>query len=218
MAEAVVEEVAQAIVALDRQRTVQAAEKALAVGSDPTAIINDGLCKGLLTIGDMWRRKERFISHVLVAAAAMKDGLNVVEPHLQQAGQQKLGTVVLGTVKGDMHDIGKNLVGAMLRAAGFEVHDLGVDVSPSAFIEKAGEVKADVIALSLLMTVCLDSMREVTSLLKASALAGRVKTMVGGPQLSERVAATIGADMYGGPDAVAATESAKRLMAMSVEA
>ncbi len=217
MAQSVVDQIAEAIVALDRQRTVRAAERALAEGVDPVVIINDGLCKGLITIGDMWIRKERFISHVLVAAAAMNDGLKVVEPRLLEVGQRKLGTVVLGTVKGDMHDIGKNLVGAMLRAAGFEVYDLGVDVPSAAFIEKAREVDADIIALSLLMSVCLDDMREVIELLKASDLAGRVKTLVGGPPLSDRVAATMGADMYGGFDAVAAAKSAKRLMSLEVK-
>jgi len=164
----------------------------------------------LLVVGDQWIRKERFISHVLVAAKAVHEAQALVEPHITGGTGKSAGTVVLGTIKGDLHDIGKNLVALMLRAGGFTVTDIGIDVPPERFVEAAKESDADIVAISLLMSVCLDEVEQACELIRRSGV--RAKTLVGGPPVSDEVAAAIGADMYGGFDAVTALQSARELM------
>lgn len=202
--------IASAVVALDRDKTVALTQEALGQGVSAMEVLNDGLLKGLLIVGDKWQRKEYFISHVLMAARAMQAGVDEVEPRLVAERGEPLGRVVLGTVKGDVHDIGKNLVGLMLKAAGFEVFDIGVDQPAENFVAKAKEVDADLIGCSLIMSVALDAMREVIDL--AGQEMPQAKTIVGGPPLSDRVAKDIGADAYGGPDAVSGVQVARRLL------
>jgi len=199
-----------AVVALDRQRTLAATQAALDAGVEPVSIAQDGLSAGLLVVGDQWIRKERFISHVLVAAKAVHEAQALVEPHITGGTGKSAGTVVLGTIKGDLHDIGKNLVALMLRAGGFTVTDIGIDVPPERFVEAAKESDADIVAISLLMSVCLDEVEQACELIRRSGI--RAKTLVGGPPVSDEVAAAIGADMYGGFDAVTALQSARELM------
>lgn len=200
-----------AVVNLNREETVAATKGALDAGVDPVKIVQDGLSAGLLTVGDQWINKERFISHVLVAGKAVNAGQEIVEPHLVGRGDGAKGKVVLGTIKGDLHDIGKNLVSLMLRSGGFEVTDVGIDAPPERFVEVAKEKNADIVAISLLMSVCLDEVEEACRLLNESDV--QAKILVGGPPLSDSVAKEIGADMYGGFDAVTALESARRLYA-----
>lgn len=204
------ERIKQALVELNRDRLLVETQAALDAGVDPTRIIEDGLSAGLLAVGDQWIRKERFISHVLVAAKAMSAAQELVEPHLV-GDAQGAGKIVLGTIKGDLHDIGKNLVALMLRSGGFAVTDLGVDVPPERFVEAARAQDADIVAISLLMSVCLDEVERACELIK-SAEGVRAKILVGGPPVSDAVAKEIGADMYGGFDAVTALESARRLL------
>ncbi|MCZ7661476.1 MAG: cobalamin-dependent protein [Thermoleophilia bacterium] len=204
------ERIKQALVDLNRDRLLVETQAALDEGVDPTRIIKEGLSAGLLLVGDQWIRKERFISHVLVAAKAMGAAQELVEPHL--AGDSwGAGKIVLGTIKGDLHDIGKNLVALMLRSGGFEVTDIGVDVPAERFVETAREQDADIVAISLLMSVCLDEVERACELIKG-AQDVRARILVGGPPVSDAVAREIGADMYGGFDAVTALESARRLL------
>lgn len=205
------EAIKTAVAELDRARALVATQAALDAGVDPVHIAQDGLSAGLLVVGDQWIRKERFISHVLVAAKAVHEAQALVEPHISGGTGESAGAVVLGTIKGDLHDIGKNLVALMLRAGGFAVTDIGVDVPPERFVEAAKEADADIVAISLLMSVCLDEVEQACELIRGSGI--RAKTLVGGPPVSDEVAAEIGADMYGGFDAVTALQSARTLMA-----
>lgn len=205
------DKIKEAIVRLSTDDTVAATKEAVDAGVDPVKIVSDGLSAGLLVVGDQWIKKERFISHVLVAGKAVGAGQAVVEPYLVKgADGQARGRVVLGTIKGDLHDIGKNLVGLMLRSGGFVVTDIGIDVPPERFAEAAKEQDADIVAISLLMSVCLDEVEEACRIVKDSDV--RAKVLVGGPPVSDTVATEIGADMYGGFDAVTALESARRLL------
>lgn len=198
------------IVSMSVANTEAATQEALDAGVDPLHIVEGGLAAGLTEIGEMWIRKERFISHVLMAAKAVAAGQALVEGKLAGKEGDYKAVVVLGTPKGDLHDIGKNLVGMMMRAAGFKVYDLGVDVDPQAFIDKAREVDADLIGMSLIMSICLDKMKEVCALAKSTGI--RAKIFIGGPATSAKVATEIGADAYGGFDAVTAVRAAKQIL------
>ncbi len=205
-------EIRNAIISLSIPKTREATKNALESGVDPYQIINQGLAAGLLEIGDKWTKKEVFISHILVAAKAMTTGQDLVEKKLGGTGREDKykATIILGTPKGDLHDIGKNLVSLMMKAGGFKVYDLGVDVAPQTFIEKARKVDADLIGMSLIMSICLDQMEKVCTLVKESGL--KTKTIIGGPPTSEKVAREIGADAYGGFDAPTGVKIAKRML------
>ncbi len=212
MSDELLEQISSAIVSLDADKTAELTQQALDSSVDPLSIINKGLLPGLLEVGDKWEKQEYFISHVLMGARAMQTGVDLVEPHLVDDESEPLGTVVIGTVAGDVHDIGKNLVTLMLKTSGFEVYDLGVDVPPQDFIDKAVEVDADIIASSLIMSICLPQMEQINKLAEEAGLRPRVKTVVGGPPLSEKVAHEIKADAYGGPDAMAGVRTIKQLL------
>ncbi|MEW6267600.1 MAG: cobalamin-dependent protein [Thermodesulfobacteriota bacterium] len=203
----------ESILKLSISDTEAATRSALEAGVEPLDIVKQGLAAGLTEVGEKWLRKEMFISHVLVAAKAMKAGQVLVEGRLAGQESRHLATLVIGTPKGDLHDIGKNLVTMMMRAGGFKVYDLGVDVEPKAFIEKAREVDADLIGMSLIMSICLDKMEEVCRLVRAEGL--RAKTIIGGPATSDRVAGKIGADAYGGFDAPTGVKTAKKLLGLN---
>jgi methanogenic corrinoid protein MtbC1 len=208
--EELLDKIRQSIVSMSVANTEAATREALDAGLDPLQIVAKGLAAGLTEMGDMWIRKERFISHVLMAAKALAAGQALVEKKMAGKEGHYKGVVVMGTPKGDLHDIGKNLVGMMMRAGGFKVYDVGVDVEPQAFIDKAREVDADLIGMSLIMSICLDKMQEVCALAKSSGI--RAKTIIGGPATSAKVAAEIGADAYGGFDAPTAVRTAKQLL------
>jgi methanogenic corrinoid protein MtbC1 len=203
----------EAIVALSIPKTQEATRKALEAGVNPYGIIKHGLAAGLTEVGDRWLRQEMFISHVLVAAKAMKAGQELVEEKLAGKEGEYVATLVIGTPKGDLHDIGKNLVTMMMKAAGFKVYDLGVDVEPQHFIDKAQEVDADLIGMSLIMSICLDQMEMVCELVKKNNI--RAKTIIGGPATSSKVAKEIGADVYGGFDAPTGVRTAKQLLGLA---
>jgi 5-methyltetrahydrofolate--homocysteine methyltransferase len=207
------EHIRSAIMSLSIPGTRDAVQRALDAGVDPLDIVKGGLSEGLTAVGNKWLNKEMFISHVLVAAKAMAAGQELVEQKLVGREGDYVATVVIGTPKGDLHDIGKNLVAMMMKAGGFKVYDLGVDVEPQAFIDKANEVNADLIAMSLIMSICLDKMEEACRLAKAQGV--RAKTLIGGPPTSAKVAQTIGADAYGGFDAPTAVQTAKKLLGLS---
>lgn len=183
-------------------------QQALDEGMDPKVILNEGLLDGMMIIGGKFKRNEIFVPEVLGAARALNAGLNILEPKLVEIGNEPIGRAVIGTVKGDLHDIGKNLVAMMLKGAGFEVYDAGVDVTPEAFIEKAEETNADIICMSALLTTTMINMGELVEELKKRNLREKYIVMVGGAPVNESFAEQIGADYYT-PDAATAAEVAR---------
>lgn len=183
-------------------------QQALDENMDPKEILNDGLLSGMMAIGTKFKNNEVFVPEVLVAARAMNAGLAILEPKLVEVGNEPVGKAVIGTVKGDLHDIGKNLVVMMLKGAGFEIHDLGVDVEPAAYIEKAETVGADIICMSALLTTTMPNMQALVEQLKERNLRDKYIVMVGGAPVNESFAQQIGADFYT-PDAASAAEMAR---------
>ena len=182
----------------------KAIDDGIAVGD----ILNKGLLAGMSIIGAKFKKNEVYVPEVLIAARAMSFGMAILQPLLESAGVQPIGKVVLGTVKGDLHDIGKNLVAMMLRGAGFEVVDVGVDVSPEKFIEGAKSSGAKVIGCSALLTTTMPQMKLVVDAVKAAGLP--IKVMIGGAPVTQNYADEIGAEGYA-PDAASAADLAKTL-------
>lgn len=174
-------------------------------------ILEKGLIAGMQVVGDRFRTHEIFLPEVLLAARAMKAGVAILTPHLGKANIPTRGKVVIGTVQGDLHDIGKNLVGIMLAGAGFEIIDLGKDVPPERFVDTARETGADVIGMSALLTTTMPAMKQVISLLKEHGLNESVRTVIGGAPVTEAYAREIGADGYGF-DAAHAVDCVKALV------
>jgi len=181
-------------------------------GTEAKKILDEGLIAGMQVVGEKFQNHEIFLPDVLLAARAMNAALELLEPLLGGSDAATRGKVVIGTMKGDLHDIGKNLVGIMLGGAGFEVIDLGKDVAPERFVEAAKEADAGVIGMSALLTTTMPTMKDVVSLLRQQGLDGRVKTIVGGAPVSKEFAREIGADAYGF-DAANAVERVRGLMA-----
>ena len=183
-------------------------QKAIDANVGVEEILNDGLIGAMAVIGDKFKRNEVYVPEVLIAARAMNAGMEVLAPKLADSGIKPIGTVALGTVKGDLHDIGKNLVGMMLKGAGFQVNDLGIDVPPEKFVEAAKD--ADVIALSALLTTTMPQMKVVIDALKEAGQ-GDKPVMIGGAPVTQSYADEIGASGYA-PDAASAADTAKELM------
>ena len=181
--------------------------KALEVGVSASEILNEGLLDGMNIIGIKFKNNEVFVPEVLIAARAMKAGTDILKPYLVSDNVSAKGKVVLGTVRGDFHDIGKNLVKMMMEGHGLEVIDLGVDVAPEAFVNAAKENGADVIACSALLTTTMAEMKNVVDLCKAEGIRDNVKIMVGGAPITDAFCEEIGADKYT-PDAASAAEAA----------
>lgn len=193
-----------------RAKNVKAlVQQALDENEDPKVILNEGLLGGMMIIGEKFKNNEVFVPEVLVAARALNAGLTILEPKLVEVGNEPVGRVVIGTVKGDLHDIGKNLVAMMLKGVGFEVTDIGVDVPPETFLEKAEEVNADVICMSALLTTTMPNMGATIELLKEKGVRDNYIVMVGGAPVNEKFAEQIGADYYT-PDAATCAEVAKK--------
>lgn len=186
----------------------QLVTEAMEMGLDAKEILNNGLLSGMMVVGDKFKRNEVFVPEVLVAARAMNAGLAILEPKLVEIGNEPVGKAIIGTVKGDMHDIGKNLVAMMLKGAGFEVHDLGVDVDADKFIEEAAACNADVICMSALLTTTMPYMEEVIKKLESLGKRKEYVVMVGGAPVNSKFAEQIGADFYT-PDAATCAETAK---------
>ena len=196
-----------------RAKNVKAlVEQALNEGVDAKTILHEGLLEGMMIVGGKFKRNEVFVPEVLVAARAMNAGLEILEPKLVEMGNEPAGKAVIGTVKGDLHDIGKNLVVMMLKGAGFEVIDLGVDVDAETFVSKAEEVGADLIGMSALLTTTMQYMKDTIDVLKEKDLRDKYIIMVGGAPITDSFAEEIGADYYT-PDAATAAEVAKEAIA-----
>jgi 5-methyltetrahydrofolate--homocysteine methyltransferase len=208
----ILERIAQGLEAGDDAALPQLVREALAQGIAATTILDDGLIAGMNAVGEKFRVHDIFLPDVLLAARAMYAGMEVLKPLLIRAGVPSRGRVVIGSVQGDLHDIGKNLVGIMLKGAGFEVIDLGNDVTAAGFVESAKSQQARVIGMSALLTTTMPVMKEVVDLLRKEGLGGRIKTIIGGAPVSRDYAEEIGADAYG-YDCAQAVEQVKRLAA-----
>ena len=189
----------------------QLVKDALAEGVSAESILNEGLIVGMTELGEMFKTGEVYVPEILVAARAMKAGTTILKPLLVDANVQSLGTVAIGTVKGDLHDIGKNLVGMMLEGNGFNVVDLGEDVNPEKFVE-AVKNGAQAIGMSALLTTTMPNMALTIQALKDAGLRDKVKVLVGGAPITQEFADQIGADGYS-TDAASAAELAKKLIA-----
>ena len=196
----------------DDQAVTKGVAAALEAGIDPATILDSAMMAAMTEVGRQFEEGEAFVPEMMIAAMAMKAGLAVLKPHLQPGSMTRSGTVVIGTVKGDLHDIGKNLVAMMLEGAGFQVIDLGVDVKPEAFVKAVEEHKPDLVAMSALLTTTMAAMAVSIKALAAAGLRERVKVMIGGAAVSDLFATQIGADGYA-PDAGKAVALALALRA-----
>ena len=196
------------------QEAADLTRRALTAGLEPLVIIDQGLRPGMDVVGERFSCGEAFIPHLVLAGRAMQSGMNVLGPEMKQRGQgaRPAGTAVIGTVKGDIHEIGKSLVGIMLTASGFEVHDLGVDVPVETFVAKVKETGAQILGLSALLTTTMVVQRRVIEALRTADVRGQVKVLVGGAPVGRAWAEEIGADGYA-DDARGAVQEAKRLLA-----
>jgi 5-methyltetrahydrofolate--homocysteine methyltransferase len=205
------EAIRQAVIEGNAQRVKELTQQALDAGKNPQEILDTALIPAMDVVGEKFSSKEFYIPEMLIAARAMQSGLAMLKPLLVAGEGKSRGKVVLGTVKGDLHDIGKNLVGMMLQGAGFEVVDLGTDVRPQKFVEAVQTEKPDVVMMSALLTTTMGAMRETIEALKEASLRIHVCIAVGGAPVTQRFADEIGADFYA-PDATGAVSKAKALV------
>lgn len=206
---------ANSVIEGEIERAAELARQALAEGLDPLLAIEEGYARGIREVGERFARGEYFLPHLAMGAEAMKAGMAVLEPELarRQSERSTLGRVVIGTVAGDIHEIGKTLVGTMLAANGFTVTDLGVNVPTERFVEAVRERQAQIVGLSALLTTTMLAQREVIAALEAAGLRSAVKVMVGGAPVTQAWAEEIGADGFA-EDAVGAVRKARELLGL----
>jgi len=186
----------ESVVSGDAKATQAITQQALADGVDPLKLVNDYMVPAMDEVGRRFEANEYFVPELLISARAMKAALELIRPLLTARGDQPLGRVAIGTVKGDLHDIGKNLVGSLLEGGGFEVIDLGVNVTPEKFIATINEKKANIIAMSALLTTTMPSMKTTIDALKQAGVREKVKVLIGGAPITQKYADEIGADGY----------------------
>jgi len=209
--EKILDRLRQAVILGETEECAKAAQDAIDAGIEPLKAITEGLAKGMEVVGEKFENKEYFLPEMLLSSEAMYASLDLLLPLLKTDEAETKEKIILGTVEGDIHDIGKNIVKAMLIAAGFQVIDLGKDVPASKFIEKASEEKAGIIAMSTMMTPSLMSMKDVEDQLEKKGLKGKVKTIIGGGTATEQWKSRIGSDAYG-KDSVEAVNKVKTLV------
>lgn len=200
----------QAVIKGDRKEAAELTQKALDAQTHPKTILA-ALVEGMDVVGERFQRNEAFVPEMLIAARAMKESMTLLEPHLVKAGIKPEFTAVIGTVQGDLHDIGKNLVAMMWRGAHFNVVDLGTNVSPDRFVEAARESKAQIVGLSALLTTTMPAMKETIEKIRAAELPG-IKVIIGGAPITKEFADSIGADAFA-PDAASGVEVARKMVA-----
>lgn len=210
--EQTLQDIYQGILDGDQGMVTDGVTRALAQNIPPADILNQAMIEAMGQVGKLFEEGEYFVPEMLIAARAMQAGLGILKPRLVEADVKSAGKVVAGTVKGDLHDIGKNLVIMMLEGAAFEIIDLGTDVSPEKFVEAVRETGAQIVALSALLTTTMPSMKDTIEALEAAGLRHNVKIMVGGAPLTPEYAHEIGADGFA-PDASRAVATAKQLLA-----
>jgi len=205
------EELATALISGKAPVVRELTEKALAGGEKPRDVLNKGLVAGMGVVGEKFKNNEFYVPEVLIAARAMKFGMEVLRPKLAETGVEPVARVAIGTVRGDLHDIGKNLVVMMMEGAGFEIVDLGVDVKPEQFVQTVKERDARLVCLSALLTTTMPAMKDTIEALREAGLRNSVTVMVGGAPVTQNYADEIGADGYA-PDAASAVDRAKELL------
>lgn len=213
MQDSLLEDIKQAVINSEAEKIPILAEKAIKKGFEPIDIIDKALVLGMQVVGEKFENGEYFLPHLIISANGMKKAMEILKPHLESRKQEieKVGTVVIGTVQGDIHEIGKTLVATILSANGFEVHDLGVDVPADEFIKAVIEFNADVVGLSALLTTTMTVQREIIEALREKGLRNKIKVIIGGAPVSLEWARKIGADGFAG-DAVRAVDVLKELL------
>jgi 5-methyltetrahydrofolate--homocysteine methyltransferase len=204
-----IQDIFNAVLAFDAETAKAKTQAELDAGTDVEAILNDGLIGAMDEVGERFSAGDLFVPEMLVAAQAMKAGLEILKPHLASGQSRSKGTVVIGTVKGDLHDIGKNLVAMMMEGAGFDVVDVGVDIDSETFVKTAAEKNADVIALSALLTTTMPAMEATVKAVKEAGMT--VKTIIGGAPVTQAFSDQIGADGYSA-DAPGAVKLVKEIV------
>ena len=207
----ILDDLRQGVIDGDMKKTEELVKKAIAENVPAEKILKEGLISAMAEVGRMFENGEFFVPEMLIAARAMKSGMTLLRPGLIAANVRAVGKVIIGTVEGDLHDIGKNLVGMMLEGAGFEVIDLGVDVLPEKYVQAVREHHPDLLACSALLTTTMMRMKDLIHSLDEAGLRDQVKVMVGGAPVTEAYARTIGADLYA-PDAASAASRATELI------
>ncbi|MEM2135482.1 MAG: corrinoid protein [Candidatus Jordarchaeaceae archaeon] len=205
----ILERLKESVVNLDVEGVKKACQDALAQGIPPIKAITEGMAKGMDIVGQKYEAKEYFLAELVMSGEVMKEGMKILSPHLKDSDVKKLAKAVVGTVKGDLHDIGKNIFATLLMAAGFEVVDLGVNVFPEQFVEAVRNHKPRILGISALLTVTMQELGNVIKELEKANLRNQVKIIVGGAPLTEEYAKKIGADAYA-PDAVAGVNICKK--------
>jgi 5-methyltetrahydrofolate--homocysteine methyltransferase len=211
MMDAIIKEIYDNVLEGQAPAVKEKVQAALGAGIAAPVILNEGMIAAMAEVGRLFEEGEYYVPEMLISARAMQAGLGILKPYLVESEVKSAGKVVIGTVKGDLHDIGKNLVAMMLEGAGFEVIDLGNDVSPEKFVETARESDAQIIALSALLTTTMPSMVNTIKALEAAGMRQQTKVMIGGAPINQEYAASIGADAYA-PDASRAVSTAKALV------
>lgn len=202
----------EAIMSGDEKEVENQVNKALSENADAQDIMNNGLIAGMEIVGQRFRSGDMFLPEVLLSAEVMHKGIDIINPMLAEAGHKGVGKVVIGTVEGDIHDIGKRIVSFLLEGSGFEVVDLGVDVTADTFIQAIQEHDPNILGMSALLTTTMPHMGKTIELLKEKGLRDKVKVIIGGAPITEQFASSIGADGYA-PEAGSAAELAKKLLA-----
>jgi 5-methyltetrahydrofolate--homocysteine methyltransferase len=212
MTDIILDTIYNSILEGDRDSATAGVEQALEAGIDPDVILQEGMIAAMKEVGRLFEEGDYFVPEMLIAARAMQSGLAVLKPHLVDSDIKPAGTVAVGTVKGDLHDIGKNLVAMMLEGAGFVIYDLGTDVAPESFVAAIEENGVDVVALSALLTTTMPSMEATVKAIDDAGLRDQVKIVVGGAPVTQEYAEKIGADGFA-PDASSAVTVTESLLA-----
>lgn len=204
-------QIAQSVISGQAAKVKELVQQALNEGINCKDILNNGLIAGMNVVGDKFKKNEFYIPEVLIAARAMKQGMEILKPVLSTSNVKAIGKIVIGTVKGDLHDIGKNLVSMMMEGAGFEVIDLGIDVPPEKFVDIVKQNQPDILGMSALLTTTMTSMKTTIDALVNSGVRDKVKIIIGGAPITQSYADEIKADGYA-PDAASAVDVAKQLL------
>ena len=205
------EELRESVVAGKVKEATEQVQKLLEEGTAPDAMMNDAMIPAMDVVGDLFQKGEVYLPEMLMAAKAMKAGLEILKPRMVQGEATSAGTVVIGTVRGDMHDIGKNLLSIALEGAGFKVVDLGIDVPPEAFVQSVKEHQPQVLGLSALLTTTMIAMREVIEAVQEAGLRDTVRIMIGGAPVTKEFADEIGADFFG-PDSTSGKDFTRKVV------
>ncbi|HWR44153.1 corrinoid protein [Sporomusa sp.] len=203
---------AQSVIAGNVDQVKEQVKSLISSGTDPVEIVNQGLIAGMNVVGARFKAGDMYVPEVLMSARSMSSGLELVKPLIAEKDIQSRGKVVIGTVKADLHDIGKNLVSMMMQSGGLEVIDIGIDAAPEKFVEAVREHNPDIVGMSALLTTTMPAMKDTIELLEEEGLRDKVKVIIGGAPVSQEFATSIGADGYA-PDAATATDLCKEMVA-----